>query len=151
MGSLADLRLPTEEIEVPGTGGQTFTVRGLSVADASMMLRLHGEALNGVYAKTVSEDARSPAHIAQLLMQSAPIAVGDIIALAADEPELSDTVRQLPLPVQIEALAAIARLTFHSEQELGELLETVISGSETLTRMIGKMTSTSDQAVMHSH
>jgi hypothetical protein len=137
MGSLADLRLPTAEVEVPGTG-ITLTLRGLSIADASELMRRHGEALNSVYAETIDGQDQLPSAqiIAQTLMKAAPSAVAEIIALANDAPEHADKVAKMPIPVQIEALSEIAILTFHSEAQVGKLVETVILGSGLLTRMV---------------
>ncbi|MGI9502800.1 MAG: phage pre-tape measure protein [Geminicoccaceae bacterium] len=144
MGSLADLKLPTEEVNIPGAEGQSFGVRGLSVVDLSQLMQRHGEALTSVYGDAVAVDdaAFPPPHqLAQTLMAAAPLAVAEIIALAADETEMIDMVRRLPVPVQIDALAKVAVLTFHSENEVKKLAETVILGSGVLTRVMNSMTS----------
>ena len=141
MGSLADLRLPTEEVEIPGQD-VTITVRGLSLTDASEILRRHGEALTHIYQTKVadSEDLPTPSVVAQALMLTAPQAVAEIIALANDNPQAVETVRRLPVPVQIDALSKIAALTFHSEAEVKKLAGTILLGSGVLTSVIKTLT-----------
>lgn len=151
MGSLSDLRLPTAEVEVPGAG-VSLTLRGLSLNDASILMRRHGESLGAVYADSFSEGGEAPSmqEMAKTLLQTAPLAVAEIIALANDADDLvsgvgstkaRETAARLPGPVQLEALVQIAALTFHSEEGLGKFLETVISGSGMLTRLVKGLTS----------
>lgn len=137
MGSLSDLRLPTAEVEVPGAG-LSLTLRGLSTLDVSALMKRHGEALNDVYETNIAgaEDLPAVMQVARSLMETAPLAVAEIIALANEAPDHVETVSKLPLPVQLECLKQIALLTFHSEAEVGKLLETVILSSETMTRII---------------
>lgn len=138
MGSLADLKLPTETVSVPGQEGQSFTVRGLSIEDVSSIFRRHAELLEGVWGKTVSEAGETPniAGAAKEIVATAPMAAAEIIATATGEPELFDIARQLPVTAQIDALRKIAVLTFQSEEELGKLLETVVLGSESFARIV---------------
>lgn len=146
MGSLADLSLPTEEVHVPRAG--SFSVRGISVADASTIIRAHGKTLDAVYAETVSDTPGKMPNLkkmAQKLMDVAPLAVADIIAQAADDPGQAKKVAKLPVPVQVDALVKVAGLTFESEKQLGELLETVISGSTALERIVTDLTPTLPQ------
>jgi len=140
MGSLADLRLPTAKIEVPNTEA-SFEVRGLSLADISALMETHGQALNGIYVEQIGDaDGNLDAgHIAQTLMRTAPSAVSAIICIAAGEPEAEETVAQLPVPVQVEALVQIARLTFHSEEALGNLIATVISAASSTTGALNRL------------
>jgi hypothetical protein len=137
MGSLTDFVVPTSEVAVPGSD-TSITVRGLSVEDVAGLIRVHGEELNRVYEINIQgQDDLPPAmEIAKALMVTAPLAVAEIIALANDSPKSFSIVRKLPAPVQIEALTQIAVLTFHSEAEVKKLVETVISGSSLMTRML---------------
>lgn len=140
MGSLSELQLPTDEVKVPGSE-TTISVRGLSLTDCSQLLKRHGEQLEIVYQSNIvgQDDIPPAADIAKSLMQSAPDAVAEIIALANDSPEEAKTVRKLPAPVQVEALSKIAVLTFHSEAEVKKLIETVIQGSGILTSLVNSL------------
>ena len=140
MGSLSELQLPSEEVQVPGTES-TISVRGLSLSDCAELLKRHGESLEAVYQKNIASQGDIPpaVDIAKSLMQSAPEAVAELIALANDEPKMSETVRKLPIPVQVEALTRIAILTFHSEAEVKKLIETVIQGSGILTGLMNSL------------
>lgn len=137
MGSLSDLRLPTAEVNV--SDGQTITVRGLSVADISEIIREHAMVLNGLYQTHIVEKAEMPAAdvLARALMTEAPEVVARIIAHANDEPESWEIVSKLPGITQINALVEVAVLTFHSEAEVKKLLETLIQGSTVLSSLLG--------------
>ena len=143
MDSLSDLQLPTETVEVPGTGVK-LVLRGLSVSDAAELIRKHGETLNHVYVSSgISGDGEVPPmqDMARALMQTAPLAVAEIIALSNGQPHMVAAAARLPFPVQVEALTKIAALTFYSEADLGKFLETVIMGSRTVTGLIHKLAS----------
>lgn len=140
MGSLSELQLPSIELPIPGAES-TLTLRGLSITDAASLLKRHGETLEVVYQQNIvgQEDIPPAAQIAKALMQSAPLAVAEIIALANGSPDMVDAAQTLPAPVQVEALASIAVLTFHSEAEVKKLVETVILGSGVLTSLLGSL------------
>lgn len=137
MGSLTDYTIPTDEVPVPGSDF-TITVRGLSVEDCSGLIRVHGDQLSEVYDTEIAGDGDMPpiTDIAKALFTTAPDAVAEIIALANDNPKSASMVRKMPVPVQIDALSRIAVLTFHSEAQVKKLLETVIAGSNLMTRMV---------------
>lgn len=139
--SLSELQLPTEEIQIPGGG--SFAVRGLAVADISSLFRHHGETLNRVYVDRIEADDFDLAAVARELITTAPLAVAELIALAADEPETWKTVLRLPLPVQIRALEAIAALTFESEADVKNFVEAVIRGSQAVQKVVTALTAPS--------
>lgn len=137
MGSLADIAIPTEEVEV--AKGVTITVRGLSFLDVSTIFRDHAAVLDKLYREHVIERHEMPPadQLAKALMTEAPDVVAHIIARANDEPELFEKVSKLPGITQVNALLAVARLTFHSEDEVKKLLETVIQGAGVLSNLLG--------------
>lgn len=138
MGSLQNLKIASEEVRLPD--GQSFTVRGLGLHDASELLRNHGEELNNVYDDQIIGQDELPdvQKVAQTLMRVAPLAVIQIIAMAADDDTLEglEAARRLPAPVHIDALIKIAQLTFHSEEQLKKLIEAITLGSGTLTQIL---------------
>ena len=137
MGSLADIAIPTEEVEF--AKGVTLTVRGLSFLDVSTIFKDHAAVLDKLYREHVIERREMPPadQLAKALMTEAPDVVAHIIARANDEPELFEKVSKLPGITQINALLAVARLTFHSEDEVKKLLETVIQGAGVLSNLLG--------------
>lgn len=135
---LRDYKLPTETVK--GPGGE-FTVRGLSLSDVSNLLRLHGEALEGVYLEKIvnSEDdpeAFNMAALARAVMEAAPMAVAQAIAQAADEPDLASTVGRMPIPVQMDAIEKVLALTFHTEDDVKNVVGAVLRGSSAVQRIL---------------
>ncbi len=138
---LADLKLPTETVEIPDMGD--FTVRGLSLPDLSHIMRLHGTALEAIYLENVvraGDEApeMSISSIGTAVLQSAPEAVALAIALAADEPNLVGVARKLPIAAQMDAIEKVLKLTFYTEDELGNLIGAVLRGSESVQRVLSK-------------
>lgn len=135
---LRDLKLPTETIQLPG--GE-FTVRGLSLSDISNLLRLHGEALEGVYLESIVNSDDDPeafnmAALARTVMQAAPMAIAQAIAQAADEPDTADMVARLPIPVQMDAIEKVLALTFHTEDDVKNVVGAVLRGSGAVQRLL---------------
>lgn len=138
MGLLSELTIPTEEVRVSAT--QTVTVRGLSLEDLVALFRTHGQAFESVWADNSGEPGDGMGAMARALLTSAPEAAAEVIALAAGEPESVETAAGLPGPVQVKALCAVATLTFESEEEVGNLMEIVIQGSEVASRLVSRLT-----------
>lgn len=137
MGSLSDLRLPTSEVFF--SEDQSITVRGLSVADLSEIIRDHATVLNSIYQENIVDAGEMPAAdvLARALMTEAPEVVARIVAHANDEPDSWEIVKNLPTITQINALVEVAILTFHSEAEVKKLMETLIQGSTVLSSLLG--------------
>lgn len=137
MGSLSDIVIPTEEVEV--AKGVTLTLRGLSFLDMATIFQDHAATLDKLYREHVVERQEMPPtdQLAKALMTEAPEAVAHIIAHANDEPDEAGKVAKLPGIVQVNALLAVAALTFHSEDEVKKLLETVIQGAGVLSNLLG--------------
>ena len=137
MGSLSDLRLPTSEVFF--SDDQSITVRGLSVADLSEIIRDHATVLNSIYQENIVDAGEMPAAdvLARALMTEAPEVVARIIAHANDEPDSWEIVKNLPTITQINGLVEVAILTFHSEAEVKKLMETLIQGSTVLSSLLG--------------
>lgn len=138
---LSELEIPTETVKVPG--GE-ISVRGLALPDVSALLRYHGEALEGVYLEKIvnSEDdpeAFQMAALARAVMEAAPMAVAQAIALAADEPDQAEKVARLPIPAQMDAIEKVLVLTFQSEADVKNLLGTVLRGSSAVRKLLEGM------------
>jgi hypothetical protein len=124
--ALKHLKLPTAEVENPGGN---FTVRGLSFVDITALVGLHQAELSALFDQIkVGEgklDIEDPSAMLSGLMAQAPEAAAQIIALAADEPDVAIAVT-LPFPVQLDALEKIVGMTFAAEGGAKKVLETII-------------------------
>jgi hypothetical protein len=135
---LRDFAPATETIQLPG--GDTFVVRGLALEDITVLLRSHYDTAAKLFDKYVNAAATDAANaalpeadfgsggmrsVALEALQEAPTLIADVIAQAADEPELAPLVKRLPLGTQIEAAEAVIRLTLEAEGGLEKLIETV--------------------------
>jgi hypothetical protein len=122
--SLAEMRkaLPREEVSYMGT---SFFVRGLSLTHVSALVASRRAEVSAALEQW--SDAKGDAGVfASTLLSTLPGLVAQVIAEAADEPDMAEAAAGLPAPVQVEALAAVARLTFESVDRAGEFLATVV-------------------------
>ena len=94
--------------------GATVSVRGLSIDDIAVLLKDHLSDLDGLFElwERSSDQPLASARFVVALTREAPALVATLIALAADEPDMVAKARRLSLPVQIELLKAVLRLTF---------------------------------------
>lgn len=97
--------------------GAAFSVRGVSVEDFSALLRDHMPHIDqmfDLYAKQTKDVFASGAaeKLVLMVVKDFPKITAAIISLAADEPGTEAKAAKLPLPVQIQALQNIGRLTF---------------------------------------
>lgn len=114
--------LPQEEVSYMGT---SFFVRGLSLTHLSALIA--GRRADVQTALNRWADLKGDAGaFATALITELPALAAAVIALAADEPDQADAVMDLPAPVQVEALAKVARLTFENPAKAGEFLATVL-------------------------
>jgi hypothetical protein len=103
-----------------------FTVRGLSLADLSHLMRTHMPDIQVIVGMWQDFQAAGPSGDIYLVLTTlaadAPILAAHIIACCAGDPDAHEQAKQLPIPLQIEALTQIFRLTF---EEYGGLEKTV--------------------------
>lgn len=126
---LKDLKLPVDDVEVPGGG--SFTVKGLSFMDMRTLFTKYAAEVtsffdliaNGGTAKAM--DVENAAAVAAAFIRQAPALAAETIALAAGEPDAFGTVLTLPFPVQIEALKKIGKLTFGTDGSAKKFFLTV--------------------------
>ncbi len=137
---LKDIKLPQAKITV--ADGETFTVRGLSLRDVGVLAQRHHTPLAALYAEfTGAAELGQDAVAAKLpeLLGKFPDLAADIIAISEGDIENADAVGVLPLPVQIAALDAIFTLTFRTEADLKNVVETVIRGMKSATTQMGAL------------
>lgn len=116
--ALSDITLPTETISV---GRASFSVRGLSFEDVTALIGKHQSALEELIDRYNQKG--SDAEVLQFLVRETPSLTAQIIALASDEPDQELAARKLPMPKQIDALTAIAKLTFEEAGGVKKFVE----------------------------
>lgn len=135
---LRDLKLPEAVIEF--SGGE-FAVRGLGLADITLIVRRHSDVLEQIFQKVaeqkkgeVSDDAM--AEFALNLVESAPDVVADIIACGSGDPTASDVAGRLPASVQLDALEKIGGFTFAVAGGPKKVAETVVRIAQSATSLL---------------
>jgi len=140
---LLDLKIPTAQVETPGG---SFAVRGLSLEDFVNLHHEHTAEFGSVFdqfrtwASSEGDDLPPLDQFCAKLLYQAPILAARVIAKGADEdsPEGLAMARQLPPLTQAEALQAIGRLTFRSEDDVKKMLALVIAQVKALTQALLK-------------
>ncbi|QPZ53275.1 tail protein [Achromobacter phage vB_AchrS_AchV4] len=142
--SLKKVVLPKELIDIPGS--EPFAVRGISMADISVLLNQHKSLLESLYQRFTADGVTTSTMDANAIMRdiaaTAPALVASIICLAAGDGEDVEALvvaASLPLPVQIEALEKILKLTFQREGGVGKFLETVTRAVAGLNLQVAKL------------
>ncbi len=118
--SLKNYRTPKQSIALPD--GTEFPVRGLTFHDLGTLLEDHRDEFLAAGQVIAKRDAESMGSLASVLAQTVPDLAAAVIALASDEPDAVDVVRSLPLPVQLDALIAVGKLTFTDEGAVPKFL-----------------------------
>ena len=93
-------------------GGTTLSVRGLSFADLSRLVIDHRDDFIAAVATVRGSDAVDMGAMAAEIARMAPGLVAKVIALACDEPDLTEAAGSLPAPEQMDVLMAVGKLTF---------------------------------------
>lgn len=131
---LRDYELPTETVKIDDK--TNFTVRGVSFEDITRLVLKHGPVCVLVYAKFAEAKGggglkpETLGHLLTSVMTEFPEAVGEMIAIAADEPDQMTKVMKLPVGVQFDAIERIIRLTFTGEADVKKLVEIVTRMAE---------------------
>lgn len=110
--SLADF-VPEWQV-VKYNGEEGFRVRGLSLADLSALVRSNLPDLETAFA-TYQDAQKAGASMDALvlkLISDAPVMAAHVIALGAGEIDSAEQAKQLPFPVQVDALIKTLNLTF---------------------------------------
>ena len=129
--SLSAVVLPKQSIRV---GETAFDVRGLSFHDLSALFSEMKDdliELVGMYIEA-SESGEDPLQggdaglvFLKEVITQLPDLAAKVVAIGADEPDMSETVKQLPFPKQLEAVMEIGRLTFEDEDGLKKFMGNV--------------------------
>jgi hypothetical protein len=147
--SLANLSIETAVVKFRGS---EFTVRGLGLDTVAALmqdgnreeLELAVKQLEALYKATKADDTAGITSGVNKLVVQLPGLTAKVIAFAADEPGEADKVRKLPLPVQLDAILAIGRLTFDGEDSIRNFvsgLMTLMTSATTASKIAGQTVS----------
>lgn len=129
---LSEVIVKTERVVVDGEGDDAnwIEVRGVSLADILLMLKIYTEDMEALFAEFL--ESRTPGstigmntftNLAGTALERFPHLIYKIIAVASDEPDSTDAVSKLRVPVQFFALTKILELSITSEIELKKVVE----------------------------
>jgi hypothetical protein len=130
---LSSIVIPRHTVEA-GVG--TFAVRGLTFADLSRLVADHRAEIEEA-TEIVTASGDDMGAIAAAIAGKLPRLASAVIACAADEPDMASTAALLPIPVQLDALVAVGRLTFADEGALPKFLanlQSLTAGLATLKK-----------------
>lgn len=136
--ALEDFVLPTEEVQLPG--GKSFAVRGLSLQDITVLISKHGPTMEEFYRRYSADENNNPLQVGMDLIGQAPSLVAQIIAIAADEPNMADRVIRLPIVTQQDALEKLGKLTFDASGGPKKFVEAVIRLVQSTTNLLSERT-----------
>lgn len=135
MSGLSDYTPLTKAVLL--SGDRSLHVRGLSLDDVAVLMNAHFADIDNIfnlYDQRAGQDQMIDAVLGFIatLVKESPALVGNIIALACDEPQFVDRARKLSASAQIEALKAVAQLTFEEAggyRKFFESLSTLLRGA----------------------
>lgn len=136
---LRDITIAKKTVNV---GDQTFDVRGLSYADIARAVSIHAEQASKMFDNVVKQasdggiESSTVAAIAKKALTDFPELVGDLVASAADEPDMGATFNKLPITAQADALDKVISLTITSEGELEKFIQIVTRGLGAVTTAV---------------
>lgn len=135
-----------EEQKIDFRGG-TFTVRGIGLDSIAYLMNTgnRDELESAVASLEAIFEAKGDAGALQAglmsLVTQLPALCAKVVALAAGEPDEWEKVLKLPLPVQLEAVNAIGRLTFDGEDSIRSFMAGLLilmSGLTTTMKVAGQ-------------
>jgi len=149
MSSLLKIVKPTETVSLGDSEGQSFTVTGLTPNHIFGLYHRHRGQLAAMFDKVVGEggsvDLDNVQGMAESLFNSAPLVMGEIIALASGgdpfdgtpiDPAAPDGATrwqatltaacELSFPVQLDALQKVGNLTFTTEMPPKKFLSALV-------------------------
>lgn len=136
-----------EQAVVQFKGGE-FPVQGLSIEHVTFIIKHHSHKLNDLFNRVLAkaqdpEGEFSAEEVGSMILpflDEAPEVGALIIACGAGDPSDVTLARKLPLPVQLDALEQILRLTFDAAGGPKKFLETVIRLSQGTRGLLAQLT-----------
>lgn len=120
-----------DTVKVPHKKGD-FEVRGLTLVDVAFLMREHLDDLEALIPVLTNASISHDMGVSLLikngaaLIREAPGLVATAIAIACDEPDSVDQARRLSMPMQLNILKAMAKLTFDEAGGPKNFLESLL-------------------------
>lgn len=124
-----------------------IAVRGLTLEDISFLMQVHKgdvdtvvEMFSGKLGKDMTPEGVNKAVQAEgdamilALLQQFPLLAANIIAVACDEPTAWENAMQLPMPKQVDAILAIAKLTFEDAEGFKKFVGNVLAVMQSVAK-----------------
>lgn len=155
MSTLFELKVPTPERVVQTSDGEGFAVRGLTPLQVFSLYYRHtgelGELFEGIMKNVRESGAAGQVDVESVMLsmlRNAPTVFCEIIVLATggrteDEVNFEAALKiaeSLPFPVQADAMAKIAELTFTAEMPVGKFLTLVVGLMQQATGALSQVT-----------
>lgn len=151
--ALSNYQIPRTTVDIDASN--SFVVRGLNLEDISFLVQVHKNDVDSVvsmFQGKLGKDA-SPEGVAKAvqkngdamiveLIQRFPLLIANVIAVASDEPDQWDNASKLPVPVQIEAILAVAKLTFNDVDGFKKFVGNVSAVLQSVAKQKPLMTAT---------
>lgn len=124
--SLANYTPPSRTVSLGGDN--SFNVNGLSLQSIEILVRTHLPDVEELFelfmdgGNFTTDDLK---RLALTLATRAPGFTANVIALGAGETDATENAARLPFPIQLQALAEIAELTFAEVGGIKKFVETV--------------------------
>lgn len=142
--SLKDFIVPTKEIVAKALG--KLTLCGLTFNELTSLLMSDEKGVNEAYTlfeayagHDGSADAASLRNFGLALIRKLPEFTAKLIALSAGEPDEWPKAMKLPAPIQLDALFAVAELTFEEPSAVKKFLEQLLTAMEVATAAMTEM------------
>lgn len=138
---LKDIVIARETVEVDAE--QSFEVRGVSLADVTILFRTYTEEMITLYQKF--DEQRVPGtmvtsqfveQLAMTALREVPELIFAVVAVAADEPDSVDIFKKLRTSVQVDAITKVVKLSITSEAELKKVMETATNLVQKVVRLL---------------
>jgi hypothetical protein len=128
--ALKDIVVETDSVTY---NGQTIPLRGITTNDIKAVLVRARNSADLLFDLAERKGVKSEADltedmvkdIAHSAIAELPVLVSTVIAQSADDIENAHVVERLPVPVQLDCLRKIARMTFTDATNFGEFLGNV--------------------------
>lgn len=144
---LSQIQVKRSKIPTDSGPDDFFEVRGVNVTDLMTLLNDHAPAMRKIYDMFVQDRKEGQPfnrdEVQKILINAIkefPDVVLRAVAHAADDPEGYETLRQMPLAVQADALEQVALLSIRSEAELKKFQETMLRLIRGVTTVFTSMT-----------
>lgn len=121
--SFKNLLIKTDTVKL--SPDVTVTLRGLNTTDVMLLLNEYEDIAEMIFDGVDFEKDEDGS--AQSLLTRAPALAYLAVAMAADEPDAATTIARLPIPMQLDLISRVYRLTFPNPKQDIKKLKSALS------------------------